>query len=222
MQRPSFRPMLGSPGMKPKAPSHFDSPSAWARYITPGRPRNSATQFSPRSPRAHFFDNHPPLLCQMFQQDSANPSSAPSQPPPPQAQVCYFSIAPSPTSSPASSPLSGYYHPETPSDPSHPLLALRQPPDSEPFRTRIIMDASKLLQIQTEAAYRSRGQSSQTGRSGSSSVSSASSTQSPLSPNGTVYCLRCRQEALAERMVKFGINLYYCSHCASMTGYGSG
>lgn len=159
----------------------------------------------------------------MFPDDPVQPSASPRHSPP---TVCYFSITPSPSASPNITPLSGYYYPETPSDPNHPFLALRTAPEPEHPSSQHTMDASKFLRLQTNAAHRPSVQPVQSGRSGSSSVSStssSSSSQSPTSLSSEVVCSRCRRTSLSSRsMVHIGINLYYCGHCASMTGYGSG
>jgi hypothetical protein len=150
--------------------------------------------------------------------------------------ACYFSIAVSASSSsshfstetPDITPLSEY-SPHTFSDPLHPLLALRQIPlefMSNPS------DASRLLQLQTQAAHRPSAEplqhstassatptnSSSSNNSRSSSTSSSRSTH--MSPT-QLSCCRCRRESLMG-MIQFSTNIYYCSHCARMVGYSAG
>ncbi|KAF2691681.1 hypothetical protein K458DRAFT_286312 [Lentithecium fluviatile CBS 122367] len=132
--------------------------------------------------------------------------------------TCYFSL-----------PASLYYSVETPitpsfptystdtdSDPTHPLLALRRPSLEDYMSSP---DASKLLQLQTTAAYRPATQPLQHSNSNSSN-NSASSRGSRASPS-TLCCCRCRRES-GSGMIQFATNLYYCSHCARMTGYCAG
>jgi hypothetical protein len=134
--------------------------------------------------------------------------------------ACYFSIAvPASSSSshfstetPDITPLSEY-SPHTFSDPLHPLLALRQIPleiMSNP------PDASRLLQMQTQAAHRPSAEPLQ--HSTASSTSSSRSTH--MSPT-QLSCCRCRRESLIG-MIQFSTNIYYCSHCARMVGYSAG
>lgn len=143
--------------------------------------------------------------------------------------TCYFSIV-QPAShhhfsveTPSSTPLSAY-SPEAFSDPTHPLLAFRSPPISSQPSTSI-MDASKFLQLQTAASHsRPTAQPMQHSSSISSNSSSGSSSSS-YSPSmmPQACCSRCRRNSTSHNgMVKFGTNLYYCSHCASMVGYSAG
>ncbi|KAF2867981.1 hypothetical protein BDV95DRAFT_501453 [Massariosphaeria phaeospora] len=133
--------------------------------------------------------------------------------------ACYFSIpfssahllVETPTTTAVSE-----YTPNVSADPSHPLLAFRQPTLNHNHSP--IMDASKLLQLQTAAAHsRSRNDSS----SSSCSDSDASSGNSSSS-QAMLCCCRCRRESTRpSAMVRFGHNLYYCNHCASMVGYSA-
>ncbi|KAF2709495.1 hypothetical protein K504DRAFT_502222 [Pleomassaria siparia CBS 279.74] len=144
--------------------------------------------------------------------------------------TCYFSHLPSsPDQTPSTSPLSTYSF-ESLSDPTHPLLAFRTLPLSSQTptsttTTTTTMDASKLLQLQTAASH-SRPtalplQTSSSSQSNSSSASSSASTSPSLEP--MACCSRCRRSSTShDRMVKFGTNLYYCRHCASMVGYSPG
>jgi hypothetical protein len=151
------------------------------------------------------------------------------------AAACYFSIAvPASSSShfstetPDITPLSEYT-PHTYSDPTHPLLALRQTPldfmSSPP-------DASRVLQLQTQAAHRPAAEPLQhssastatptnsSSSNNSRSSSTSSSRSSPMSPT-QLSCCRCRRESLMG-MIQFSTNIYYCSHCARMVGYSAG
>lgn len=145
--------------------------------------------------------------------------------------TCYFSIPVINTSvthfsqeTPTTSPLSAYT-PDTPSDPRNPLLALR---DTSPEYSYASMsspgvDPSRLLQLQTSAAHPSRPaarplqQSSPTSSTASDSSSSSTSSRIPT----MLCCSRCRRES-GSGMIQFGTNIYYCNHCARMTGYCAG
>lgn len=146
------------------------------------------------------------------------------------APACYFSIAVHPSShfsveTPSTTPVSDYSA-STFAEPSNPLLAFRPTPSefmSSPA------DASRLLQLQTQAAHRPSAEPLQQNRSTSASPSNSSdsssssrtgSNASMLSPQ-VLSCCRCRRESLAG-MYQFGVNLYYCSHCARMVGYSAG
>ncbi|KAF1964868.1 hypothetical protein BU23DRAFT_491316 [Bimuria novae-zelandiae CBS 107.79] len=140
--------------------------------------------------------------------------------------TCYFSLPVSSThfstETPSTTPLTGYC-PETPSDPYHPLLALR--PLSPEHHMAAPAKASSLLQLQTGAAHNSTRPTAQplqpVSTSPSSASSSTSSFHSGLASPSTLCCSRCRRESIGG-MVQFGTNLYYCNHCARMTGYCAG
>ena len=153
------------------------------------------------------------------------------------SQTCYFSVTPSTyyshfsVETPSTSPCSSSFDGETPSDPSNPLLALRVlPPPTAPLAS---MDASKLLQLQTAAAYsRSSAQPVQNNMSANISTSSSSSTTSTSSTTPTpppellIRCSRCHRgsslgsaSSSVNGMISFGTNLYYCNRCASLVGY---
>ena len=142
-------------------------------------------------------------------------------------QTCYFSISPSRTShfsqdipSSCSSPT---ILPETPSDPSNPLLALRST-HSHFSPPSWAMDASKLLQLQTAAAYgRPEAQARQKSTSSSASTDSNASTPGASASTEVVSCARCRRTSNGPSgMVSYGTNQYYCRHCADIVGYNSG
>jgi hypothetical protein len=139
------------------------------------------------------------------------------------APLCYFSIVPSvhfSQETPSTSPTSEY-QPYTLSDPSNPLLAFRPSPPLHIMSRPA--DASRLLQLQTQAAHRPNPeplQQQQHRASSTSSTSSNSSTSSMDSPSSPCCC-RCRRESLSG-MFQIGTNRYYCSHCAKMTGYSAG
>ena len=109
------------------------------------------------------------------------------------------------------------------SDPRNPLLALRRHLVLSPIQT---MDASKLLQLQTAAAYtltRPKPQyiigTNDTSVRTSSSSDSASSSETALPQ--IVCCSRCQCQSFStEGMVCFALNSYYCTRCASLVGYG--
>ncbi|KAI1667537.1 hypothetical protein L13192_08246 [Pyrenophora tritici-repentis] len=171
---------------------------------------------------------------------TATYSPSPAEYSPTTAPSCYFSIVPATHFSletPSHSPVSEY-QPHTPSDPTHPLLAFRFPP---PMSMSSPHEASRLLQLQTQAAHRptpepiqhqqqqqpkhSHQQHSQHRASSTSSTSSNSSTSSSSSYSmgspSTLCCCRCRRECVTS-MYQIGTNRYYCSHCARMTGYSVG
>lgn len=159
--------------------------------------------------------------------------------------ACYFSMIHQPHAAPhfsdetpMSSPIRG---PRTPSDPCNPLLALRSSPPASTAPPR--MDASKLLQLQTAAAYsliRPKPQplqdilevshdsfySSASSSPSSSPSSSDTSIRTITPPPQIVRCSRCQRSASIDSglkksgMVSFGTNLYYCNRCASFVGYG--
>ena len=107
-------------------------------------------------------------------------------------------------------------------NPTNPLLALRPSPMASPPA-----DASRLLQLQTQAAHRPSTKPLQPNGSPSpnNSDSSLSSQRSSISmsPSNPLCCCRCRRESHGHSgMFQFGTNLYYCSHCAKMVGYSAG
>jgi len=161
---------------------------------------------------------------------TASCSPSPAEYSPTTAPCCYFSIVPATHFSletPSHSPVSEY-QPHTPSDPTHPLLALRLPP---PLSMSNPSPASALLQLQTQAAYRPtadplqqqqhRASSTSSTGSNSSSDSSTSSYRTSMGSPSTLCCCRCRRECVTS-MYQIGTNRYYCSHCARMTGYSAG
>jgi hypothetical protein len=131
--------------------------------------------------------------------------------------TCYFSLPAAlvhySIETPLSTPLAAYST-ETGSDPTHPLLALRRPSLEDHMTSS--SDASKLLQLQTAAAHRPAAVPMQH----SNSNSSSNSTSGMSSPS-MLCCCRCRRES-GSGMIQFATNLYYCNHCARMTGYCAG
>ncbi|KAF1838789.1 hypothetical protein BDW02DRAFT_644364 [Decorospora gaudefroyi] len=112
------------------------------------------------------------------------------------------------------------YQPHTPSDPTNPLLAYRPLPPLHIMSSPA--DASRLLQLQTQAAHRPTPEPLQLQhRASSTSSSSSASSSSSVGSSSTLCCCRCRRESLAG-MFQIGTNRYYCSHCARMTGYSVG
>lgn len=148
------------------------------------------------------------------------------------AATCYFSIPVNTTTAydysshfsletPSTTPVSEYSQ-STCADPFNPLLALRPPPFGA-MPTPV--DSSRVLQLQTDAAHRPAAQSLQHTSSSSSndSDSSMSSQHSSRISQSILCCCRCRRESTGRNgMVQFGTNLYYCNHCAKMTGYCAG
>ncbi|CBX95080.1 hypothetical protein IAQ61_009816 [Plenodomus lingam] len=140
----------------------------------------------------------------------------PSHPEP----VCYFSIPPAvhfSLETPLATPTSDYQS-YTPSDPCNPLLAFRPSPFSYMSSPP---DASRLLQLQTQAAHRPSAEPLQQRASSTSSTSSNSSISSHGMLSCQPCCCRCRREGYGN-MFQIGTNRYYCSHCAKMTGYSAG
>lgn len=130
----------------------------------------------------------------------------------------YFAYRPAPISrehsyhysleTPIASPASVSNDFDTVADPTHPLLAYRSPP-----LEHSIMDVSKVLQLQTAAAY-------QPSRSNSSDSARSTASATPPAP---IRCSRCHQESIfgtARGMINFGTNVYYCKRCADIVGYG--
>jgi hypothetical protein len=145
--------------------------------------------------------------------DHINHDSTPSSP------TCYFSI---PVDSSAS-----HYSVETPSltplssypEPSNLILTVRKLPSEYHMSTAV--DVSSLLQLQTNAAHRPTPRPLQhtSSNSSSSSNSSRKSSSSGYSYHQAMLCCsRCRRES-GSGMIQFGTNIYYCNHCARMTGY---
>ncbi|EKG18339.1 hypothetical protein MPH_04421 [Macrophomina phaseolina MS6] len=165
--------------------------------------------------------------------------------------VCYFSFIPPsyPISDHAShfsaeTPSPGLYSDDlsvrTPSEPSNPLLAARLPPASAIHLNSAAMDSSKVLQLQTAAAYsyQTRPQpqpvqdvldlSPMSSRSGSDASSNASSSRTSVSGDSPavqfIRCSRCHRtdNPGSKRMIGYGINSYYCIRCADIVGYSHG
>lgn len=142
--------------------------------------------------------------------------------------ACYFSYTPIlyehySTETPLPSP--GYSALEATSDSHKPLLALRRNLALTPSQT---MDASKLMGLQTAAAYqltRPKPQPHQNDTETSTnsvrtSISSDSDSSSASTPQ-VIFCSRCQRSSYGSQgMVCFAINSYYCTRCASLVGYG--
>lgn len=170
--------------------------------------------------------------------ENVHASPSPIQP------TCYFTIQPSRSSSissetPIYSPAE-YHYPETPSEPSNPLLALRETPSVFPLSDNMSSTAAaNLLQLQTTAAYSpSRpmiqplqqnvldvSDDSTTSRASTDSSSSSTSTSRGYTSH-IVRCSRCQRDGYpgdgrhaTSGMVSFGTNLHYCKRCASLVGY---
>lgn len=165
------------------------------------------------------------------------------------ATCCYFSISPSMPSSttfPLETPL---YSPDfvedlvTP-DPTHPLLASRPTTISSPEcpkRPLPTMNASKLLQLQTQAAHpkavRPQPRPLQdmfniyddTEATSDDSIDSntsddAASSAAPVLQHAR--CSRCQRDSSIDlttgrsNMVQWGVNSFYCNRCAKIVGFG--
>ncbi|KAK8226844.1 hypothetical protein HDK77DRAFT_502848 [Phyllosticta capitalensis] len=172
-------------------------------------------------------------------------------------QLCYFSFVPSSQTQPQSTDYSSHYSietpspgpnyeilsPRTPSEPSNPLLAARNPPPACLNMSATMDPAStKVLQLQTAAAYRPRPQpvqdvldlspidtrtSSSASDTSSSSTSSARGSVSSASTTPVlqfVRCSRCHRSGSqgSKDMVGWGMNSYYCARCADLVGYQHG
>jgi hypothetical protein len=144
------------------------------------------------------------------------------------SSTCYFSYVPSPSThfsveTPYAAPTAAQSF-NTVSDPLNPLLAFRELAPT--YQASSAMDSSKLLQLQTSAAHgRPAAQPVQhrssvsSSNSDSSDCSASSGRNSPVPQN--VCCARCRRTSIGfSGMVKIGMNLFYCNHCATMVGYG--
>ncbi|KAF4554161.1 Hypothetical protein D9617_5g070380 [Elsinoe fawcettii] len=168
---------------------------------------------------------------------------------PPSRQPCYFSITPGRTSisSNIETPLYSpeYQNLDSPvADPSNPLLAIRPAAPPSPYRSSSKMDATKLLQLQTQAslhAPRSRPQphpvqdvlvvsddSAKSKTSNGSGASSASSSKSVFTSSmATARCSRCHRTPSLDlatgkcNMIEYGLNLFYCTRCANIVGFRS-
>ena len=150
--------------------------------------------------------------------------------------VCYFSISPPAyshfsTETPICSPTFGPV--ETPADPTNPLLAYRQSHTSSPPLSPLHLPVWSVLQMQTAAAH---GHSPSRPRphpvqnvlhvtsDDSITSDSSSSTYSPKSSLDLARCSRCQRTPSFDartgksNMVQYGLNLWYCSRCASLVG----
>ncbi|KAF2756331.1 hypothetical protein EJ05DRAFT_501830 [Pseudovirgaria hyperparasitica] len=90
---------------------------------------------------------------------------------------------------------------------------------SRPFlRKDHSMDVSKVLQLQTAAAYQPN-----TSNSGASTSSKTSLNPVHTQPTIPIRCSRCHQQSIfssTRGMINYGSNLYYCIRCADIVGYG--
>jgi len=162
-------------------------------------------------------------------------------------QTCYFSICPPSSTIPSGHYLLDT--PLTPpdfdtmftSDPSNPLLAVRSPPPSverPPPRPR--MNTSSFLQLQTRAAHTNKvrpqprpiqdvfhiGEEAEI--NSDDSIDSVASTDSAIEqpPPSPSRCSRCHRNSsvgptnAGSDMVQYGLNLFYCTRCANIVGFG--
>jgi hypothetical protein len=174
--------------------------------ITDSAARSSTTRTTRHIPACTMYAD-------LYAQETLNPTPS-----------CYFSIAVHPSShfsveTPSPSPFTEFPK-HTFADPTNPLLASRPALQSMSSPA----DASRLLQLQTQAAHRPTAEPLQH-RSSVSPSNSDSSHSSRSSSSATSHaqlsCCRCRRESL-QGMFQFGTNIYYCSHCAKMVGYSAG
>lgn len=157
----------------------------------------------------------------------------------PHADSCYFTYNPptfdhfsveTPLATPTTS--SGDIKDNVHSDPYHPLLAYRPPvTHSTP--------SANLLKMQTAAAHGSpvrpgiipqqnllqvTSDDSITSNNSSSSGNSSRSSLDAFSAPEIARCSRCQRTPSTDirtgqsNMVQYGLNLWYCSRCASMVG----
>lgn len=157
--------------------------------------------------------------------------------PPCSRRTCYFSISPpsyshysteTPLYSPTFSPLG------TPADPSNPLLAYRDQQELPHPSSSTTNTSTSFLQMQTAAAHgdkmsRPRPYPVQnvlhvTSDESIGSDDSASSTDSSKSSLDLARCSRCQRTPGVDaktgksNMIQYGLNLWYCSRCASLVG----
>lgn len=149
---------------------------------------------------------------------------------------CYFSISPpshdhfsaeTPYFSQVCSPA------ETPTNPTHPLLATTETESFSAPSSPTRHATSSFLQMQTAAAHshppRPRPVPVQnvlhvTTEDSTSSDGSFSSTSSTSSSLDLARCSRCQRTPSIDvrngksNMVQYGLNLWYCSRCAAMVG----
>lgn len=156
-----------------------------------------------------------------------------SSPNHPVNSTCYFSIRPRTTrdyTCPDETPLSSL---STPSDediscPKSTHSIAFQPHLDNPSTFK--MDASRLLQLQTQAAHpmslvrpQARPLQDVLYVEDSSERSPDSETSSPpTSSPSTARCSRCQRTlsfTMESARVSYGLNLYYCARCAEMVGY---
>jgi hypothetical protein len=150
--------------------------------------------------------------------------------------ICYFSITvPSYTHSSTETPLcSPTYNPvQTPSDPENPLLAYRK--SQELYGpTSPMPNTSSFLQMQTAAAHSNQASRPRphpiqqdvlvTSNDSMASDDSSSSIDSTKSSIDLARCSRCQRTPSVDpktgksNMVQYGLNLWYCSRCASLVG----
>jgi len=154
---------------------------------------------------------------------------------------CYFTICPPvhhhfSLETPCCSPTFSLSELETPADPTNPLLAYREPP----YLPSILSAPSppvSLMQAQTSAAHDSTTSrprpvpaqnvlhiTSDDSTSFDSSSSASSYASGMMSPLELARCSRCHTTSSIDvktgksNMVQYGLNLWYCSRCASMVG----
>ncbi|KAM0721963.1 hypothetical protein Q7P37_002889 [Cladosporium fusiforme] len=136
----------------------------------------------------------------------------------------HFSVE-TPSATPNHSP--GEINDNVDSDPYHPLLAYRPPLPTQPTAS------ANLLKMQTAAAHgspirpRPVPQQNLLQVTSDDSVTSSSSSRSSLemfSAPEVARCSRCQRTPSTDvrtgqsNMVQYGLNLWYCSRCASMVG----
>lgn len=157
--------------------------------------------------------------------------------PPCSRRTSYFSIIPPSyshfsTETPCLSPT--YNSATTPADPTNPLLAYREPQDLPYPSSPTTNTFSSILQMQTAAAHGNKSSRPRpypvqnvlhvTSDDSVSSDDSSSSIDSTKSSLDLARCSRCQRTPSIDartgknNMVQYGLNLWYCSRCASLVG----
>ncbi len=150
--------------------------------------------------------------------------------------TCYFTIrVPSYTQLSTETPLcSPTYNPlQTPSDPENPFLAYRERQELQGPTSPTPMTSS-FLQMQTAAAHghqagRPRPRPVQqdvlvTSDDTTGSDDNSSSSESTHTSIDLARCSRCQRSPSVDiktgksNMIRYGLNSYYCSRCASFVG----
>jgi hypothetical protein len=157
--------------------------------------------------------------------------------PPCSQRTCYFSITPPThgdlsTETPCYSPT--YNLPQSPADPSNPLLAYRDSQYGSCPSSPTTSTFCSLLQMQTAAAHSPQSSRPRpypiqnvlhvTSDDSISSDDSKSSMDSTKSSLDLARCSRCQRTPSIDtktgksNFFQYGLNLWYCSRCAGLVG----